>query len=123
MTKQERELQDPGNWDWDKAEVSGPLKTQRTIVSVAFPRKEFMFVATCARKLGLPVSAFIRNAAIEKAQTQAAVWLVTWTSGNRGQFNIQSIPQVQTEGALKTKLEETRLPSAVESVAFVGVTN
>ena len=60
------ELENPENWDWDKAKRKPGKKDRRTIVSVGFHRDDFEKVAQLAEELGYNVSSFIRAIAIER---------------------------------------------------------
>ena len=37
----DRELEAPGNWDYESAERRSPARPARVVVSVAFPRDDF----------------------------------------------------------------------------------
>lgn len=65
--KRDRELESSENWDYERLEVRGPVKASRVVVSVAFPRQDFTRVSAYAEHVGKKVSAFIREAALEKA--------------------------------------------------------
>jgi hypothetical protein len=60
-------LESSATWDFDKAEVHPPVNGNRVVVSVAFPGDAFEQVIASAEHLGMCVSAFIRQAALEKA--------------------------------------------------------
>ena len=79
-----RELQDPNAWDLERAERRPPVKSGRTVVSVAFPRKDFARVAMAAERLGQRISEFIREAALEKAsdQTRHVILAASSSSGS-----------------------------------------
>lgn len=65
--EQLRELEDPKTWE-EAGEVHPAVKSPRAVVSVAFPRDEFGRVAEAARAEGVKISAFIREAAVERAE-------------------------------------------------------
>ena len=65
----EEELQNPDNWDFEKAEAKPGVKRGRAVVSVAFSRDDFERVAEFAEAFGMKVSEFIRGAALDRAQT------------------------------------------------------
>lgn len=60
------ELGNSDNWDWEKTETKSGRQSRRTIVSVGFLRPDFEKVSRFAEKCGWNVSAFVRNAALEK---------------------------------------------------------
>lgn len=73
MSDQElRDLQNPETWDFEGAEKRSPVKEGRTVVSVAFPRRDFARVSEAAERAEQRVSEFIREAALEKASSQAS---------------------------------------------------
>lgn len=65
------ELQDPENWDWDAAEARPGVKKARAVVSVAFSRLDFDRLSEHAEVLHVPLSAFIREAALEKLSDES----------------------------------------------------
>lgn len=77
-------LKNPEQWGWESAKFVQPTKTPRAIVSVAFSRNEFQFVAEAAVQIQQPVSAFIREAAIEKAMGEQVIQPLGVSMGNRG---------------------------------------
>lgn len=70
----ERELQNPENWDFEKADVRPGVKKSRAVVSVAFTREDFELVARAAEEFGMKVSEFIRAAALDRAQPNVVVF-------------------------------------------------
>lgn len=60
------ELQNPGNWDFGKAQRYAPKAKRRAIVSVAFSRAQFEQVCDFAEGARLKVSQFIRRAALRR---------------------------------------------------------
>jgi hypothetical protein len=66
--KELEELQNPDNWDWESAQrVTVPSEHKRSVVSVSLPRDQSRLIAEAAERAGERVSAFIRNAAMERA--------------------------------------------------------
>ena len=61
-------LQNPNNWDFENAEKRPGVKKPRAVVSVAFSREDFERVAEHAEHLGMKISEFIRNAALEQVE-------------------------------------------------------
>ena len=62
----DEEMQNPENWDFDKAEEKPGRSQGRAIVSVAFSREDFNLVSQHAKMLGLKTSELIRNATLEQ---------------------------------------------------------
>ena len=62
------DLQDPKQWDYEKAERRPGVKSARAVVSVAFSRQDFERVAASAAERGKRTSEFIREAALERAE-------------------------------------------------------
>jgi hypothetical protein len=77
MSKEdERQLENAETWDFEQPTAREPVKSSRVVVSVAFPREDFVRVSTCAEQAGKKVSEFIREAAIERAAGQRESTLV-----------------------------------------------
>lgn len=106
MTADEHELEDPQHWDWGSAQKMTPTKEQRVVVSVAFNRDEFRTVAQTAERLGVPVSAFIRAAALDRVAQRSALIPVDWSSGNRGSAHVPNAPPLRT-GTATTQKQST----------------
>jgi hypothetical protein len=68
---EEREYQDPTTWEHGDNDRREPVKNTRAIVSVAFARSDFEFVAEAARREAMRTSEFIRTAAMERAEEQS----------------------------------------------------
>lgn len=62
-----KDYQDPESWESSSDDKRPPLKGGRAIVSVAFSRSDFEFVADAARAAEMKTSEFIRAAAIDRA--------------------------------------------------------
>jgi len=71
--KNEHDLENQENWDYEHLETREPVKAPRVVVSVAFRRQDFEKVSEYAEHLGKKVSEFIREAALEKAVGRASV--------------------------------------------------
>jgi hypothetical protein len=64
----ERELQDPDQWDWDHpvaVTVSPDLKIE---LGTSFNREELHLLSAAAEAANMPVTRYIKQAALEKAQ-------------------------------------------------------
>jgi hypothetical protein len=64
---QDKALENPDLWDWDKSETRPPVKNRRVVLSVAFKSDEFQRVASHATKIGKRTSEFVRDAALNAA--------------------------------------------------------
>ena len=79
-----RALEDPEEWDSDRAEVRPPSKSARAVVSVAFARDDFGRVSEAARREGMKTSEFIREAALARAAHRPRVVTIYGVSGRSG---------------------------------------
>ena len=101
--KQLRELEDPATWG-EGGDVHPAVKSPRAVVSVAFPRDEFGRVAEAARAQGMTLSAFIREAALERAKRGSgrsgpAVAMVSATQSGfiESSFTTAAVVRVETD--------------------------
>lgn len=86
------------HWNWGSGRVVTPSKKgHRSIVSVAFAPADFALVAEAARDAHMPVSTFIKQAAIERAG-QARLTARGWTAGNRSWAGL-NVPQASSTGS------------------------
>lgn len=105
MTDDElRDLEDPETWNLKKAQVHPSVKGARAVVSVAFPRPAFEQVSKAAEIVGMRLSEFIREAALEKASHHVEGVTLASASGSltgavifngriaTGQFSITRVP-------------------------------
>lgn len=90
----EQGLEDEQTWDWESGRHVRPLRRARPIVSVSFRPGEFQQVAEGAEHLDMPVSTFIRQAALEKAR--CVIEVLTWSGDNRLWLIIPNISNVGT---------------------------
>jgi hypothetical protein len=67
-----RELEDEQTWDFDSATIHPPSKSARAIVPVAFGPGDFEQVAEYARRKGLKLSEFIRQAVLDQIAAERA---------------------------------------------------
>jgi hypothetical protein len=89
----EKELENPENWNFDEAERHEAVRNRRSIVSVAIPSEEFVIIAKAAEREGLKLSQYLREAALEKAKGSNAGRLLTVAAlylGGSGQLFAQS---------------------------------
>lgn len=63
-------LQDEDEWDFGAAVRQRPPRGRRAVVSVGFKTEDFSRVAAAARQRDVPVSQFIRQAALDRARRQ-----------------------------------------------------
>ncbi len=81
-------LESPEEWDYERAERISPQKKARAVVSVAFSREDLELIGDYAERLGQKTSAYIRQAAIEKASAHAQVNSVRWFGASIGSFAV-----------------------------------
>lgn len=97
--KPEKDLENPESWDYDNLETKEPVKSPRVVVSVAFPREDFITVSQCAERLGKKTSEFIREVALEKAKNRG-VEITVYDYGSTGSLwferNLPSSTRVNT---------------------------
>ena len=60
-------LEDPDEWNSERAEERPPSASARAVVSVAFNGDDFDRVSDAARRAGMKTSEFIRAAALERS--------------------------------------------------------
>jgi len=101
--RQLRELEDPATWE-AAGEAHPAVASPRAVVSVAFPREEFGRVAEAARARGMTLSAFIREAALERAKRGSgrsgpAVAMVSATQSGfiESSFTTAAVVRVETD--------------------------
>lgn len=82
------DLENPDNWDFARAERRPGTKQGRAVISVAFPREELEIIAEAAEQRATTVSAFIREAALEKAAPRSRILYLTVT----GTMQTQPLP-------------------------------
>ena len=65
----DKDLQDESTWDFQNVEeqLPTPERKARAVVSVAFPAEDIGIVSAAARNADMKLSAFIRDAAVERA--------------------------------------------------------
>lgn len=61
-----RELQDPSGWDFEQAAVVSPVEQPGAVVAVRFAADDFARVARLAAESNTSVTAFVRDAVLEK---------------------------------------------------------
>lgn len=96
--KEPRGLQSADSWDFDRAGKSGAPKSARAIVSVAFPREDFDRVAECAEGLRMRISEFIREAAVDRAESHRRLAELSSfsSSTSRAVFSDKVFPTTRT---------------------------
>lgn len=109
-SRESHDYQDQEEWAWEKAERRPGNKDGRTIVSVGFGRAEFDQVSECAERLGIKLSVFIRDAALQRAALHQAGSVVASNSGNMmfqtfvnsalpTRFDVRNTDQTQLAGS------------------------
>ena len=76
MHMSEEQLQDPANWDFERAEKRPGVKKTRAVVSVAFSQEDYDDVLDAAERRGMRTSEFIRSAALDRARATPSVEVV-----------------------------------------------
>ena len=104
--KEFKELQDPNNWDYERAEIHEPVKNPRAILSVAFSHEDFARVVQAARELGMFTSEFVREAAIARALGQHTPGQLSSYTYSKGRIEVWfSRPQI-TDTSTQTRLDK-----------------
>jgi hypothetical protein len=65
-----QELEDPTTWDYEGAERRPGVDAPRATIAVTFGSDDLELVERCAERLGMRMSEFIRQAAVERASRQ-----------------------------------------------------
>ena len=108
MAKRDSQLMDPEAWDFESAERRPGTKADRTVVSVGFPRKDFELVAEEAERVGMKVSEFIRNAALNDARHQRQQATIFTASGTPGfaSFTVTALTSMHAQARVTREHEE-----------------
>ncbi len=109
MTQEEKELQDPGTWDFGRAVVSPGTQKARAVVSVAFARDDFEQVARAARQGDMKTSEFIGGAALAKAKAITQVTSLGWSG--------ISMVGLITDGPFVSGTSTEAKPTVIQSIA------
>jgi hypothetical protein len=83
-TEELEALEHADEWDFDRAGRRPGVEQARAIVSVAFQRQDFERLTRCADQLHMRTSAFIRAAALEKADCHRQRTRLTGFSASAG---------------------------------------
>ncbi len=83
--RDQQELQNPDNWDFERAHRTSGMRAARAVVSVAFSREDFERVAGCAEQLGMRTSEFIREAALNRADCHRRLAVLSSFSSSTSQ--------------------------------------
>jgi hypothetical protein len=94
--KEQEELENPKNWDWERAETRPGRKKPRAVVSVAFNRDDFETVALFAERAQMKLSEFIRSAAIGCAEGKNLLVFLSAGSPGAGSVGYLPIPPAPT---------------------------
>ncbi len=87
-TEEAEKLKSSEEWDYERTDRILPRKKARAVVSVAFSREDLELVGEHAERLGQKISAYIRQAAVEKASAHAQVNSVRWFGASMGSFAV-----------------------------------
>ena len=106
MPRRTNDLEHEQTWDFQHAEHRPAARGTRTVVSVAFPQKDFALVAEEAERARMKLSEFIRTAAINEAAHQRRQATVFTTSGTPGfaSYTITSPTTTHNRARLKEEL-------------------
>lgn len=63
-------LEEADEWDWDAAEIHEPVGDAGAVMAIRFSGENFEVVAEAAERLGVPLTAFIHDAALKRATQQ-----------------------------------------------------
>ena len=108
MTQEEKELQDPGTWDFSQAVVSPGTQKARAVVSVAFARDDFTQLVNAARQTDMKTSEFIRSAALASAKAITQVTSLGWSGISNGFI---------TDGLFVSGTSTEAKPTVIQSIA------
>jgi hypothetical protein len=68
-----RHLENPDEWDWERAELHEPDPSAGVVASVRFSGREYAQLAKAARQTGLSTLEYIREAALTRAGSSRPV--------------------------------------------------
>src|SRR5688500_8727314 len=91
------QLDDPEEWDFERAELAKPVQSGRTVVSVSISKDDFGRLSTYAERLGMRTSEFIRRAALAYVQKPARESIVYSAGGSGGSVIFTSAPIAKTD--------------------------
>lgn len=116
-TKSDTDLGNAEEWDFERAELSKPTQSGRTVVSVSVSRDDFDQLSSYAERIGMRTSEFIRRAALAHVRRPARVAFVFSASGSGGSMIFTSAPVAKTAvwGQVNQELPQ---PDRVEQAAL-----
>ena len=79
------------DWDFENAERREGLKPSSVVVSVRLQRSDFDKIAREAEMAGVPMSTFLRMAALEKVEGRPEAAVVLWGGGTAANFNTAAV--------------------------------
>ena len=68
MDEIDRELMDPGSWDWDSAVLMPPVKNPGLRLMLRLEREDVRVLSAGARAANMKLSDYIKQAALETAR-------------------------------------------------------
>lgn len=89
-------LENAEEWDFDRAELSKPAPSRRTVVSVSVSRDDFDRLSSHAERIGMRTSEFIRRAALAQMRRPARAVIFS-ASGSGGSMIFTSAPVAKTD--------------------------
>ena len=102
--EEQKNLENPDNWDAESEKVIELVSPGRVVVSVAFKRAELELVSSFAEARHEKLSAFIRQAAIERV-TRVAEITTFGISGESGITIVSAYPPSDTFITAAAELE------------------
>lgn len=118
--KSNNDSTDLGNleeWDFERAELSKPAQSRRTVVSVSVSRDDFDQLSSYAERIGMRTSEFIRRAALAHLRKPARAAFIFSASGSGGSmiFTSASVAKTDVWGQVNQELPQ---PNQAEQAAF-----
>jgi len=104
-------------WDFERAELSKPAQSRRTVVSVSISRDEFDRLSKYAERIGMRTSEFIRGAALAHVRKPSRVAVIFSAGGSGGSMIFTSAPVAKTDvwGQVKQEFPQ---PKSADQVTF-----
>lgn len=91
------DLENAEEWDFERAELSKPAPSRRTVVSVSVSRDDFDQLSTYAERIGLRTSEFIRRAALAHVRRPVRAAVIFSASASGGSMIFTSAPVAKTD--------------------------
>ena len=82
LDDEERQLMDPGFWDWDNAVELPPVENPTAVLPIRLTYPELRAIGEAAQAQGLRTHAFIKQAALNAAHAERATVETSSTSSH-----------------------------------------